>query len=105
MDAAEALLEGDGAHRRRGHHVAPRLDVGRIGDDAGKMLEHQAAALEGDAVGHRVVAGRTECLQGVSEGDEKLLKEAFNVQTIEDLANLKYVKWAQAICTLADTEE
>lgn len=43
-------------------------------------------------------------LQGISEGDAKLLKEAFNVNTVRDLANLKYVKWAQAIVTLADTE-
>lgn len=43
-------------------------------------------------------------LQGLSEGDAKLLLEAFNVKTVRDLANLKYVKWAQAIVTLADTE-
>jgi hypothetical protein len=45
-----------------------------------------------------------DALQGVSEGDAKLLAEAFNVKTVEDLANLKYVKWAQAIVALADTE-
>lgn len=44
-------------------------------------------------------------LQGVSEADAEKLKAAFNVKTIKDLANLKYVKWAQAIVTLADTEE
>jgi hypothetical protein len=41
----------------------------------------------------------------VSDSDEKLLIEAFNVKTIGDLANLKYVKWAKAIAILADTEE
>ncbi len=46
-----------------------------------------------------------DALQGVSEGDAKLLAEAFNVKTVKDLANLKYVKWAQAIVNLADTEE
>ena len=45
-----------------------------------------------------------DALQGVSEGDAKLLKEAFNVKTVADLAKLKYVKWAQAICTLAEGE-
>ena len=45
-----------------------------------------------------------DALSGVSEGDAKLLKEAFNVKTVSDFANLKYVKWAQAICTLADGE-
>lgn len=43
-------------------------------------------------------------LQGVSEGDAKLLMDAFNVRTVRDLANLKYVKWAAAIVTLADSE-
>lgn len=46
-----------------------------------------------------------DALQGVSENDAKLLAEVFNVKTIGDLANLKYVKWAQAIVNLADTEE
>jgi hypothetical protein len=45
-----------------------------------------------------------DALQGVSAGDAELLKKAFNVKTVRDLANLKYVKWAQAIVTLADTE-
>jgi len=44
-------------------------------------------------------------LQGVSEGDAKLLAEAFNVKTVKDLAELKYVKWAQAIVALSGTEE
>jgi hypothetical protein len=45
-----------------------------------------------------------DAIAGVSEGDAKLLKEAFNVKTVSDFANLKYVKWAQAICTLAAGE-
>ena len=45
-----------------------------------------------------------DAIAGISEGDAKLLKEAFNVKTVKDLAKLKYVKWAQAICTLADGE-
>jgi hypothetical protein len=44
-------------------------------------------------------------LQGVSEGDAQKLKEAFNVKTIKDFAKLKYVRWAQAIVTLAETEK
>jgi hypothetical protein len=43
-------------------------------------------------------------LEGVTESDAKMLKEMFNVVTIEDLANLKYVRWAQAIVTLAAVE-
>ena len=44
-------------------------------------------------------------LQGVSEGDADLLKKAFNVKTIKDLAKLKYVRWAQAIMTFAELEK
>ncbi|MDR2595874.1 MAG: hypothetical protein LBC76_01000 [Treponema sp.] len=45
-----------------------------------------------------------DAIAGVSEGDARLLKEAFNVKTVYDLAKLKYVKWAEAICTLAEGE-
>lgn len=46
-----------------------------------------------------------DALQGVSEGDAEKLKAAFNIKTVRDLAESKYVKWAQAIVNLADTEE
>lgn len=45
-----------------------------------------------------------DALQGLSKGDAELLQKAFNVKTVRDLANLKYVRWAQAIVHLADTE-
>jgi hypothetical protein len=44
-------------------------------------------------------------IAGVTENDAANLKTAFKVVTVRDLANLKYVLWAQAIVTLADTEE
>lgn len=46
-----------------------------------------------------------DALQGVSAKDAEALKNAFNVKTIRDLANLKYSKWARAIVALADQEE
>ena len=52
-----------------------------------------------------VAKAPVHALQGVSEGDAKHLKEAFGVDTVEELANLKYVKTAQAIVALAATEE
>ncbi|MEQ8819877.1 MAG: hypothetical protein RLY93_06500 [Sumerlaeia bacterium] len=52
-----------------------------------------------------LVNAPVDALQGVSAGDAEHLKAAFNVKTIGDLAKLKYVKWAQAIVALADTEE
>jgi hypothetical protein len=44
-------------------------------------------------------------ISGISDKDAELLKEAFNVKTVADLANLKYFKWAEAICALAQAEE
>jgi hypothetical protein len=44
-------------------------------------------------------------IAGITEKDEELLKQAFKVKTVADLAKLKYVKWAQAIVTLAEGEE
>jgi hypothetical protein len=51
-----------------------------------------------------LTAAPVDAIAGISEGDAKLLKEAFKVKTVQDLAKLKYVKWAQAICMLADGE-
>ncbi|MBU6228582.1 MAG: hypothetical protein KGQ93_02670 [Cyanobacteria bacterium REEB459] len=44
-------------------------------------------------------------IAGVTEADADHLRAAFGVNTVRDLATLKYVLWAQAIVTLADTEE
>lgn len=43
-------------------------------------------------------------LKGVSEADAEKLEAAFGVKTIRDFANLKYVRWAQAIVLLSDVE-
>jgi hypothetical protein len=43
-------------------------------------------------------------LRGVSSKDAKLLQEAFNVRTVGELADLKFVRWASAIRTLAGEE-
>ena len=52
-----------------------------------------------------LVNAPVDAIQGVSENDARLLKEAFNVKTIKDFAKLKYVKVAQAICVLASGEK
>lgn len=46
-----------------------------------------------------------DAIEGVSAKDAELLKQAFNIKTIRDMANLKFFHWAQAIVTLADREE
>lgn len=43
-------------------------------------------------------------ISGISENGARVLLEIFNIKTISDLANFKFVKWAQAICALADSE-
>ncbi|ORT59379.1 hypothetical protein [Streptomyces sp. CB03238] len=47
-----------------------------------------------------VLAAPVAALKGVSERDGELLKEAFGVESIADLAELKYVRWAQALAAL-----
>ncbi|MES3026016.1 MAG: hypothetical protein V4857_30920 [Pseudomonadota bacterium] len=51
-----------------------------------------------------LVASPINALRGVSAADAKLLAKAFGVNTIGELADLKFVKWACAIQTLAAGE-
>ncbi|WP_426197335.1 hypothetical protein [Massilia sp. DWR3-1-1] len=43
-------------------------------------------------------------LRGVSPSDARALSQAFGVNTIAELANLNFFKWACAIQTLAEVE-
>lgn len=43
-------------------------------------------------------------LRGITAKDAEMLEKMLKVKTVRDLANLKYVKWAYAITTLADEE-
>ncbi len=43
-------------------------------------------------------------MRGVSAADARALSQAFGVNTIGELAELKFIKWACAIKTLADYE-
>jgi hypothetical protein len=52
-----------------------------------------------------LVSAPVTAIAGVTESDAEHLKAAFNVKTVKDLATLKYALWAQAIVTLAETEE
>jgi len=53
----------------------------------------------------QLVSAPIVALQGINEKEAKALKEAFRIKTISDLAKLKYIKWAQAICLLAEGED
>jgi predicted RecB family nuclease len=43
-------------------------------------------------------------LRGVSQSDARALSQAFGINTIAELANLNFFKWAAAIQTLAQVE-
>ncbi|WP_320783222.1 hypothetical protein [Streptomyces sp. CRN 30] len=47
-----------------------------------------------------ILAAPVAALKGVSDRDGELLQEAFGVRTVADLADLKYVRWAQALAAL-----
>ena len=44
-------------------------------------------------------------LKGISEAEAETLKKVFNVETISDLANLKYVELAKDICVIAKSKK
>ena len=46
----------------------------------------------------KLIQSPISVLQGVSAADKKRMDQAFNVKTVNDLARLKYAKWAQEIC-------
>ncbi|WP_229205829.1 hypothetical protein [Duganella sp. Leaf126] len=52
-----------------------------------------------------LAAAPVSALRGISAKDAKALAQAFNVHSVRDLANMEFVKWAQAITTLADLEQ
>lgn len=68
-----------------------------MGDIAGKVDKAYETLSVAD-----LAKAPVEALQGVSEADAKLLKEAFNISTIADLGTNKYFLWAQAIAKLAE---
>ena len=46
-----------------------------------------------------------EALEGLSQGDAEALKKAFNIKTIRQLAESKFVLRAQAITNLAEAQK
>ena len=51
-----------------------------------------------------LVEAPVSALRGVSASDARALSQAFGINTIGELAELRFVKWANAIKTLADEE-
>jgi hypothetical protein len=50
-----------------------------------------------------VLDAPVDALKGVSEGDAKLLKEAFNIKTVHDLGKNKFFRAAQLLTQLSET--
>ncbi len=63
------------------------------------MKEHESKSLR------EIVRLPPHALQGVSEGDSKHLKEAFGIDTIEEMARNKFFRNAMALVALAESEE
>ena len=55
-----------------------------------------------DLTGQALLDAPVNALWGVSEGDAALLKDAFGIKTIRDLATNKYFAWAAEITEEAD---
>lgn len=51
-----------------------------------------------------VIKQSPAALSGVTDKDAELLKQAFGIKTIEDMANSKYFLWAEALVNLARAE-
>lgn len=64
--------------------------------DLGKVLDEAWA----DKSLPEILAAPVGALKGVSDRDGELLQEAFGVTTVADLAELRYVRWAQALAAL-----
>jgi hypothetical protein len=73
--------------------VSEETAVADIGKFVDKSWEDKSFA--------EIANAPVSALQGVSEGDAAALQSAFGITTVADLANNKFVKWAQAIAALS----
>ena len=64
---------------------------------SGKILDKEFESAEFEALGKKPVFA----VSGISEGDAALLKKAFGINTIQDLAENKYVRIAQLVTAMA----
>jgi hypothetical protein len=94
-----SLRRGACATLRAVHHCFARYRPGRAyvaSIDLNKVLDKAWA----DKPLTEILAAPVSALKGVSDRDGELLKEAFDVTSVADLAELKYVRWAQALAAL-----
>ncbi|MBL1119048.1 hypothetical protein JK364_42805 [Streptomyces sp. 110] len=64
--------------------------------DLGNMVDKAWA----DKELSEILAAPVSALKGVSDRHGDLLREAFGIKTVADLANLKYFQWASTLASL-----
>ena len=69
--------------------------------DIGKRVDKKYEQLDFDELADAPV----EALEGLSAGDAEALQKAFNIKTIRQLAESKFVLRAQAITALAQAQK
>jgi hypothetical protein len=69
--------------------------------DIGRHLDRAYEAKEFNELADSPI----DALEGLSKSDADALKSAFNISTIRELAESKFVLRAQAICNLAQVEK
>lgn len=65
--------------------------------DMGRHLDKAYESMEFNELAEAPI----DALEGLSKGDADALRQAFNIKTIRQLAESKFVLRAQAICNLA----
>ncbi len=69
--------------------------------DIGKHVDKKYEQMDFD----ELAAAPVEALEGLSAGDAEALQKAFNIKTIRQLAESKFVLRAQAITALAQAQK
>ncbi|MEW9534308.1 hypothetical protein [Microbispora sp. NPDC049125] len=72
-----------------------------VSADLAKLLDRKYEDMSLD----ELIKAPVEALAGVSEGDAKLLKEAFNIKTVGDMGRNKFFRAATALVDLTDSRK
>jgi hypothetical protein len=92
---SEAASQGNGASSQS---TTGRIEKGELSmADISQFVDKDYEQKEFS----ELVEAPVDAIQGVSKGDAEKLQQAFNVKTVRDLAENKFVRIAQAIVTLS----
>lgn len=76
---------------------APKAEAKPAAEPAAEKRDRWIVKAYADLKGEDLLNAPVNALWGVSEGDAELLKNAFNIKTIKDLATNKFFAWAEEI--------